>query len=226
MKNSFILYLFFLSISMFSQKDSLQIGDSYWEDQLYLNISFTALTNQPQKLDKKLHKSGFSFGFSAGYIRDIPVVKSGKIAIGIGLGYGFDSFNHSLKVIEGDPTGFKIDKNITTNKLKTHNIEIPIQFRLRTSTQNSYAFWRLYTGIKFSYNLKNTFSYMESDSEISLSNLAEYHTFQTGLTLSAGYKTFNFHAYYGITPILKNTYLHAHKIKTNIVRIGLSFYLL
>ena len=30
----------------------------------------------------------FSFGFSLGYIKDMPLAKSGKIALGIGLGYG------------------------------------------------------------------------------------------------------------------------------------------
>ncbi|CAM1334666.1 porin family protein [Tenacibaculum aestuariivivum] len=222
MKNSIVLFLIFLSINLCAQKDSLQVGEPYWEDQLYLNISFNALTNQPKKIDK----SGFSFGFSVGYIKDIPILNNGKMAIGIGLGYSFDSFNHSLKVVEGNPTGFKIDKSVTNNKLKIHNIEMPIQFRLRTSTVNSYSFWRLYTGVKLSYNLKNTFSYIESSSKVSLSNLEEYHKLQTGLTLSAGYKTFNLYIYYGLTPILKNTYLKENKIKSNIVRVGLSFYLL
>jgi hypothetical protein len=222
MKNIIALFLFFLSISLYAQKDSLQVGDSYWEDQLYINISYNALYNQPVGVSK----SGFSFGFSGGYIKDISLIKSGKLAVGVGLGYGFDSFNHNLKVVEGKPNSFQIDKTITANKLKTHNIEMPLEFRWRSSTVNTYSFWRLYTGIKFSYNLSNNFTYVDGDAKIDISNIAEYNKFQTGLILSAGYGTFNFHVYYGLTPILKNATLNGNKIKTNIVRFGLSFYLL
>lgn len=222
MANRLIFVLFFLSINIYAQKDSLQVGDSYWEDQLYINVSYNILDNQPEEVSK----SGFSFGFSGGYIKDIPFVKSGKIAFGIGLGYGFDSYNHRLKVVEGEPANFQIDNGITNNKLVLHNIEIPVQFRWRSSTVNTYSFWRFYTGIKLSYNISNNFTYDEAGIKIDISNFTEYNKFQTGLILSAGYGTFNFHMYYGLTPIFKNASLNGNKIDTNIIRFGLSFYLL
>lgn len=222
MANRLIFVLVFLSINIYAQKDSLQVGDSYWEDQLYINVSYNILDNQPEEVSK----SGFSFGFSGGYIKDIPFVKSGKIAFGIGLGYGFDSYNHRLKVVEGEPANFQIDNGITNNKLVLHNIEMPIQFRWRSSTVNTYSFWRFYTGIKLSYNISNNFTYDEAGIKIDISNFTEYNKFQTGLILSAGYGTFNFHMYYGLTPIFKNASLNGNKIDTNIIRFGLSFYLL
>ncbi|WNW00860.1 porin family protein [Tenacibaculum sp. HL-MS23] len=222
MANRLIFVLVFLSINIYAQKDSLQVGDSYWEDQLYINVSYNILDNQPEEVSK----SGFSFGFSGGYIKDIPFVKSGKMAFGIGLGYGFDSYNHRLKVVEGEPANFQIDNGITNNKLVLHNIEMPIQFRWRSSTVNTYSFWRFYTGIKLSYNISNNFTYDEAGIKIDISNFTEYNKFQTGLILSAGYGTFNFHMYYGLTPIFKNASLNGNKIDTNIIRFGLSFYLL
>jgi len=222
MKNISILFLFFLTLSCLAQKDSLQVGDSYWEDQLYVNISYNLLYNQPIGIDK----SGFSFGFSGGYIKDIPLIKSGKIAIGVGMGYNYDSFSHSLKATNGNSNSFQIDNTITANKLEMHNIEMPIEFRWRSSTVNSYSFWRFYTGIKISYNLKNSFSYNDSGLNVNFSNLEEFNNFQTGLILSAGYGTFNFHVYYGLSPLLKNAYLNGRRINTNIVRFGLIFYLL
>lgn len=218
MKQVVILFLVFLSINSHAQKDSLQIGDRYWEDQLYLNISFNTLTNQPNKIDENT----FSFGFSGGYIKDIPLIKSSKIAIGIGLGYSFDSFNYRLKIVY--PTNLNLDDSIIADNLKLHNIEMPIQFRIRTSTVNTYSFWRIYTGIKLSYNLSNNFNNTNSAIIINTNSLPEYRKFQTGLTLSTGYSTFNFHAYYGLTSIFKNGF--SDKNNTNIVRIGLSFYLL
>ena len=222
MKNILIFSFFFLSINVLAQKDSLQVGDSYWEDQLYINVSYNVLYDQPTEVTK----SGFSFGFSGGYIKDIPLVISGKVAVGIGLGYSFDSFNHKLKVVEANFNNFQVDNSIINNKLTIHNVEMPLQFRWRSSTVNTYSFWRLYTGIKLSYNLSNNFSYSTTDNSISISNISEFRKFQTGFIVSAGYGTFNFHLYYGLTPIFKNATLNGNSINTNIVRFGLSFYLL
>ncbi|MGB1041974.1 MAG: porin family protein [Tenacibaculum sp.] len=207
---------------MYSQKDSLQVGDKYWEDQLYINVSYNILNNQPNELSK----SGFSFGFSGGYIKDIPFNVKGKTALGVGVGYAFDSFNHSLRVVKSNPNAFQVADGITANKLKTHSLEFPIQLRWRTSDVNTYSFWRVYAGVKLSYNLSNTFSYSDVNTVVSLNNIEEYNNWQTGLTLSAGYGTFNFYMYYGLTPILKNAALNGNAIDTKIIKIGLSFYLL
>ena len=216
-------FILFLTLNIYSQKDSLQVGDTYWEDQFYINVSYNVLNNQPIEVAT----SGFSFGFSGGYIKDIPIVKSGKIAIGVGLGYGFDSFNHNLNLVETNQDEFEVNNTITANKLKTHTIETPIQFRWRTSTVNSYSFWRFYAGIKLSYNFNNTFSYNKASGvNVSFSNISKYNTWQTGLIMSAGYGTFNFHAYYGLSSIFKNATLNGNPINTKVVKFGLSFYLL
>ncbi|CAM1348650.1 porin family protein [Tenacibaculum insulae] len=222
MKKSISLFLFFISITIYAQRDSLQVGDVYWEDQLYINVSYNIFDKQP----KELNKSGFSFGFSGGYIKDVPLAKSGRVALGIGLGYGFDSFNHNLKVIKGNPNSFEIGNSLSSNKLKIHNIEMPIQFRWRTSAVNTYSFWRVYTGIKLSYNFNHTFKYTDAGTQISISNLSAYNKFQTGFIISAGYGTFNFHLYYGLTPVFKSAALNGDDINTNVIRFGLSFYLL
>ncbi len=216
---------FFILFSVFNiqaQNDSLQIGDKYWEDQLYINVSYNVLNNQPVEVSK----SGFSYGFSGGYIKDIPFNKSGKVALGIGLGYGFDSFSHNLKVIKGNPNRFESGSDLKSNKLRLHNIEIPIEFRWRTSTANTYSFWRIYAGLKVSYNISNVFTYTDVNVPVNISNLNEFNKWQTGLTMSAGYGTFNFHVYYGLTSLFKNASINNNPINTKIVRLGLSFYLL
>ena len=138
----------------------------------------------------------------------------------------FDSFNHNLKVVKGSPNSFEAGSGLTSNKIKLNNLEIPIQFRWRSSTVNTYSFWRFYAGVKLSYNLSNTFSYTENNTSISISNVKEYNKWQTGLIMSAGYGTFNFHVYYGLSPLFKNASINGNSIDTKILRFGLSFYLL
>ncbi|CAM1360157.1 Outer membrane protein beta-barrel domain-containing protein [Tenacibaculum sediminilitoris] len=222
MKQVLSLLALFLVLSVFSQKDSLQLGDTYWEDQLYIDITYNLLQDQPDKVGK----TGFSYGLSAGYMKDIPFNKKGRTAFALGLGYNYDSFSHGLKVVEGDVKEYEIDPDITSNKIKLHNIEMPIQFRWRSSDANTYSFWRFYAGLKITYNLSNSFRYNLPSGKVSFSNVEKYNAWQTGLTLSAGYSTFNFHVYYGLSPMFKGVEVNNKPINSKIVKLGLSFYLL
>lgn len=219
-----LIYFFFLffCLKVFCQIDStkIKIGERYWEDQLYLSTNYNILTNQPRIADV----SGFSYGISTGYIKDFPFNEKGKWAAGIGIGYSFDSFSHNLKIEEGKK--LTIELGVTSNKIKLHSLELPIQLRWRNSNAFKYAFWRIYVGIRLSYNLNNKFRYKINNQEYSFSNIPIYNKFQSGIELSAGYSTFNFYAYYGLSPMYKNAFLNKEKINTKILKFGLIFYLL
>lgn len=223
MRNLLLFLFLCTSAFCFGQKDSLQLGDKYADDQLYISLTYNQLFSQPSQVGG----SGFSFGFSGGFIKDIPVTKQGDIAIGIGIGYGYDSFNHGLKVAEANNVfSFSVDNTISSNKLSIHAIEFPLEFRWRTSTAKKYKFWRIYSGIKFGYNLSHTFSYVENSNTVNLKNIPNFKKFQYGLTLSAGYDAFNAHIYYGLTPILENAMIGTSQVNTKILKIGLIFYIL
>ncbi|PQJ21536.1 porin family protein [Tenacibaculum sp. SG-28] len=226
MAKKYIAILFIFTASfVWAQQDSLKIGDPYLEDQLYFDISYNVLYDQPELAGS----SSFSYGISLGYLRDIPLKTSGTFALAIGLGYGYDSFNHLLQPLES--TSYKqfqvADGNVTNNKFNTHTIEIPFQIRIRNSDANRYSFWRFYLGMKQSYSIRNSFRFSTPENDASYSNISSYNKWQTGLTVSAGYSTFNLYFYYGLTPILNNAILtDGTSIDTKMYKIGLSFYFL
>jgi len=220
-----LITLLFLSTTVIclGQKDSLELGEKYRDDQLYIGFTYNQLFSQPSQAGG----SGFSYGFSGGFIKDIPFTKQGDLSLGIGIGYGFDSFNHGLKVTElNNIYSFSVDNTISSNKFSTHTLEFPLEFRWRTSTAKKYKFWRIYTGIKFGYNLSNRFNYVENLTAIDLKNIPNFKKLQYGLTISAGYDAFNAHIYYGLTPILENANIGTSSINTKILKIGLLFYVL
>ena len=223
MKKQLILLLLLITCNVFSQKDSLQLGDRYLEDQVYLGITYNQLFDQPTQVKG----SGFSYGMNVGYLKDIPLIKSGKLAVAIGFGYAYDSYRQGLKVSEiNNETVLEVDPSLSSNSLKVHSLEIPFEFRWRTATATTYKFWRIYTGIKLSYNLSNLFSYVTADETFTYSNVDVFQKVQYGITLSAGYATFNFNFYYGLTPMLNKAFLGASKIDTKVMKIGLVFYIL
>ena len=95
MKKELLVYvLLIFSLGMYAQIDSLKIGDSYWEDQLYVNVTYNILVNQPEGLEN----SQLSYGVGLGYIKDLPLNKQNTFALGVGLGYNYDFYNQSLVV--------------------------------------------------------------------------------------------------------------------------------
>lgn len=216
-----ISFLFLInSVTSFAQKDSLQVETRYWEDQLYISVSYNTLTKQP----KSVNGSGFSYGISGGYIKDIPFNIKGKWAAGIGLGYSYDVFSHDLLISSSEV--FSADAGKSSNKFKLHTIEVPLQIRWRNSDATTYSFWRIYTGIRLGYNISNSFKNNENNQSYTLSNINAFNKFQTGLEFSAGYGAVNFYVYYGLTPMYKNAKLNGEKINTKIAKFGLIFYLL
>ncbi|MHB0754740.1 porin family protein [Polaribacter sp. M15] len=217
------LWILFCVSNLLAQKDSLQIGDRYAEDQIYVSISYAQLFDQPSPISK----SGFSYGLSTGFIKDIILNKQGNVAIALGVGYGFDFFNHELKVEERNATTFfSRGQSLAANVFKSHNIEFPFELRWRTSTAKRYNFWRVYAGVKLLYNLSNTFNFEENSNTISYTNVSSYNQFQYGLTLSAGYDEFNVNIYYSLTSIFNNAVISGEEINSSILKFGLIFYIL
>lgn len=230
MKNLFFILLFTLgSYLMFSQETQSKVGDSlYKEDQFYVGITYNLLGNIPSNLSQ----SGFSTGFYLGFIKDMPINKRRNLAIGIGVGYSANSFNQNL-LVNKDSFGnfeYSILSNSDTyskNKFSMHLIELPIEFRWRTSTTTDYDFWRIYTGFKLGYVFTNTTKYAGDLGALKYNNINEFNNFQYGLTLSVGYNTWNLHLYYALSSIFSNdAKLNGDKIEVNAIKVGLMFYIL
>ena len=220
-----LIFFFFIGCSSisFSQKDSLQLGSKYAEDQLYFLISYNQLFDQPSLVKG----SGFSYGLSAGFMKDLILNKKGSISMALGIGYNYDLLNHGLTIAkENNEVTFQVDNSGAINTLTIHNLEFPFEFRWRDSDAQTYKFWRVYMGVKASYNVSNNFKFTDQSNSFSFKNVSRFNSWQYGLTLSVGYDVFTAHMYYGLTPMLKDTMLGTTDISSKTMRIGLIFYLL
>ena len=224
MKYIFLICCFLrFTLLSWGQKDSLASGDRYADDQLYVTISYAQLINQPTTITK----SGFSYGLSAGFIKDITLNREGTFSFGLGLGYGYQNINHQLRVEEiNGSTIFGNATGLTDNSFTVQNLEFPLEIRWRTSSSNKYDFWRIYTGIKFLYNLGNRFRFIENSNRFSYKNVSAFNNFQYGLTLSVGYDAINAYLFYGLTPIFSEALFNNESIDTKVLQFGIVFYIL
>lgn len=210
------------------EKDSIFIDRNYREDQFYFAVTYNLLGKKP----KELKQSGFSTGVHFGIIRDMPLNERRNKAIGVGLGLSVNSYNQNMLINEiQNDFSYEIinEKELTIkrNKFTTYLVEVPLEFRWRTSTAKDYKFWRIYTGLKFGYVFYNQSKFIGSIPDIKIRNIDDFNAFQYGLTLSAGYSTWNFNIYYGLNSIFKESaQLNEAAIDFNSIKIGLIFYIL
>lgn len=223
--NSFILLLF---CNVFSQEvpDFKALDSLYREDQFYVGISYNVL----QKLPDGFSEGKFTPSYSIGFQRDMPINKARNKAIAIGLGYAINNFNQNIIITKTDGIpqySFPDDEtNFDKNKLTLHYLEIPLEYRWRTSVPETHIFWRIYTGFKLSYLIYDRSKYTNGSDKVITTNNKDLNKFQYGVYMAAGRNTWNFHIYYGLNPIFKSAKIEGESIDMNTLNMGLMFYIL
>ena len=231
MKHILSLILLCSSLFLFGQDASetqdVLIDTNYKEDQFYVGVSYNLLSNQPSDLSQ----SGFSIGAQLGKIFDIPLNEERNFGFGIGAGYALNFINHNLAIVEdaSNVTSYDIlsTDDFSRNRLSFHAVEMPLEIRWRTSDATSYKFWRIYAGIKFGYVIASNSKLKTDSGTFKVRGLSDLNKFQYGLTLSAGYDTWNAQVYYGLNGLFNDvTTTTGVGIDMKLVKIGLIFYLL
>ena len=202
------------------EQDSL-----YREDQFYVSVTYNALIDLPNNVSQ----NSFSTGVHLGAIRDFPLNKRRNIALALGLGYSFNSFNQNIRISGYNPYNYTIleSYNYSKNNFTQHFIEVPFEFRWRTSNAQSYKFWRVYAGLKLGYLIASESVFNDRSGSDTQKNLTDLNKLQYGLTMSIGYNTWNGYIYYGLNPVFNDvSTTDLQSINMSALKIGLIFYLL
>lgn len=227
MKKQFLLYFALLSfsLSLFAQEEDVYVDNHYLEDQFYMGIQYSSILSPKSNIDN----NGIPYSFQAGFIKDIPINKRRNIAFGLGIGYSYDLIRPNVTITpNGNKLYFDINNNFSSYKYTSHNLEIPLEFRWRTSTATKYSFWRIYTGASFVYNISNKAMFETLSSSTSYSNLQAWKKNNYTVYTSIGYGTWNLHLkYYLNTPFTKSTQtVEGDSLDVNVLKIGVLFYFL
>ncbi len=225
-----VILLCFLSVLGLSAQEEgplLTPDPKYLEDQFYLGVSYNILLNRPQGVSMR----SLSYGLFGGFIKDIPVNKDRNLGFGLGIGYGINSYYTNLLATE-TPDGIEYsviggDTSFKRSKIETHALELPLEFRWRTSNSISHKFWRIYTGVKFSYIFTGRSRFVSDTIKTSFTN-GDVRQFQYGLILSLGYNTINFHAYYALQDLFNDNVQTIDGSRLGFVPLhfGIIFYIL
>jgi len=224
------LCLFLLSLTSLGQELQTPEGDKkYREDQFYIGVNYNLISAAPDGVSL----NGVSGGLHFGFLRDMPFNERRNLSLAIGAGLSVDQFGQNL-FVDKDSNGVGVftiltdDVDFRSNLFSMATIEAPLEFRWRTSTAKSYKFWRIYAGFRVGYTFWNKANLRLPSSSISQSSISEFDKVRLGATLSFGYSTFNFFAYYSLNPLFENTALTAdgQEVGFKTIKVGLMFYIL
>ncbi|MDO4229807.1 MAG: outer membrane beta-barrel protein [Capnocytophaga sp.] len=204
-------------------------GKEYLEDQFYVGLTYDYLISKASRVVQH----NLSRGIHVGFLRDMPMNDRRNKGIAIGLGYSYDLIYSNItafsnnNVVEYNIATSLSDLNISKNYFQTHTLELPLEFRWRTSTTESHKFWRIYLGVKLGYvfGARNLFKRNEITAFFTNSDLKNQWHFK--VFTAFGYNTLNFFVQYNLTPILKNAQTEDQtSLKSSLLQMGLMFYIL
>ena len=203
-----------------------KIDSLYREDQFYIGVTYNVLKNAPTGFanDK------FSTGFSAGFLRDMPINKNRNLAIAPGLGLTFNNYSQNIGItntngtlvytVLTDPTSY------SNNKFSQLFVDVPLEFRWRGSTFENHNFFRIHGGVKLSYLLYDRSVLRSGSGDSVIVNNPDFNKLVYGAYLAAGYGGANLYIYYGLNPIFKTAQTSNAAVDIKSLNIGLIFYIL
>ena len=225
-------FLFLSIFKGFSQEnefsiDSLhvKIDSLYREDQFYAGLNYISIVKKPEGLSQ----DKISFGFSAGFLRDFPLNKNRTFAVAPGIGFSYNTYIQNMSILgtSNSPDYSIIQSNYDKNRFEQFRVEVPIEFRWRNSTPETFQFFRIYGGVKFSYLLSDKSVYDDGTQKIVIKNNKDFEELLYGVYLSMGYSAFNLQVYYGLNSFFKSTaQINSVPVTMNVLSLGMVFYIL
>jgi hypothetical protein len=226
------LFSFYSSIAQDTNKYDNAIPnvvDSlYREDQFYIGLTFNLVVNQPEAYSQ----NGFSGGLHFGFIRDMPFNKRRNLAIGIGLGHSLNTYNSNLFIGEetSGETIFRVldsGDDVDRNRFNTNLIEVPIQFRWRTSSPTIYSFWRIYGGVKLSYIYHYKAVFKNNSNKVTQTDIPELNRMRYAAILTLGNGSFNAFFQYDLNTLFnEKAMINLDRINLQPLKFGIEFYIL
>lgn len=205
------------------------IDSLYREDQIYISFTYNIITGKPSEISS----SQFSGGFHTGFIRDFPLNERRNVALGVGLGWSVDTYGQNLfvgKTLDGDNSRFEVldrgEVDFDMNRFTTQSVDLPLQFRWRTSTPETYKFWRIYAGLRPGYVYYFQSKYGRDGDIYRERDIPEFERLRLGATFTFGYNTFNFSFYYSLNSFFKDAFVNEEELNLRTLQVGLTFYLL
>ena len=181
-------------------------------DRIFVDFTWTQWMEQVPGVDQGI----YSFGISAGWMKDIPLGKKSNVALAIGVGFDSHNFHHNgdfelIQNADGSLYTDLVSRNgvaeLSKNKYAVNYVDIPVEIRLRTMNKTTekkmkYNF-RFYLGFKAGVLVNDHFKINDQISKRKIFSLPNTLPYRYGPTLRVGLNKLSFVGFYSLTSIFK-----------------------
>lgn len=216
-RSPFLVFTLLLASEIFAQQ-------AYREDQVYVDFNFILQNTD----DNRFSDNGFSRSLHVGILRDVFLTSSGRYSLGIGVGYGLTRLVNNIE-IETQADDFSIsyprpDRSYR-NFFTFHELQLPIEFRWRTSSESVHQFWRIHAGYRLGYPFATKYKPFFGADYPTQGVLSSW---QHEINLAVGYNTWNLRFAYQLNPLINSSLRKVgdQSFRLHFFQIGLIFYLL
>jgi hypothetical protein len=161
----------------------------------------------------------------------MPINKRRNLSLGLGLGFNLNTFGQTLQIRReaGDDRFEPIDPDVNydSNRFTTNLIEVPFEFRWRSSDIDKLSFWRIYLGVNFGYVLTSKSVFKSPDESYSFRSIDAINDFRTSAKLTFGYGAVNFFADFSLIPVFEGQVSSTgEEVSIRPIKVGLVFFFL
>ena len=216
MQNQYFILLLIASFALAQTPADLL----YREDQIYASVGYPLLIDVPEALTQ----NKLSHTFSLGFVRDMPINRARNLAFGLGFGLNYNVVHTNLQFTENMEAYTYLSSNVT-NQWNNLDLEIPLEFRWRSSVPLNYQFWRAYAGLvgyyTLSANQRTRTALIDSITSLSVQK------FRLALRLNVGNNTWNLTYTHPIDSFFDYDKSPHNKLfsQLKIAKLGLVFYI-
>lgn len=192
-------------------------------DHLVFNLNYNSWQHNIAGVTTK----PISLGFDIGIYKDLPLSKSGKVSFAYALNYNFTNVHHNADisyVTDSNSTNFYTtiapsNTSFKVNKLTTHYLELPVEFRFRKIKDPKIRF---YIGFKAGVLLGVHTTRTTSDIKYKEYRIKNFSPYRYGPTLKLGIGKINLYGFYSMSPMFNE----GKGDLVNQFTLGLSFFAL
>lgn len=173
---------------------------------LHFSYSHLTLLNAPEELEQKWNSQGWQIMF----MRENLLGRRSHWGIGYGLGFSTNYWHTNLAMNSNPATGnftysyIPQDSSYSRNRFSATYVDIPVEFRFRSNSNNKGQYFRFYFGGLVGYRINSFSNFKRGDYDVKYYRLDAINNWHYGVFVRTGFWLFNFYAYYGLNPVFNN----------------------
>jgi len=205
------LMVFFIAaqvlVAQQAETEAMPIEEIERKDQLMIDFNYENFVNGPSNVDFRWYNRGINVQ----YLYDIHVVKN-RFTIGLGAGFSSQNYygnGHLTRDTLADGGLGAVwdtrDQDYTNNKVSVNYLEIPLEFRYRSKTNEKGYQWKFTLGAKYGYLIDiHDKLILDNGDKFKTYNFPDVNDFRYGVVTRIGYGKVNLTAFYSLQPLFKD----------------------